>query len=339
MIIALFIFGILIFVHEFGHFISARIFKVPINEFAIGMGPKIVSKTSKKTNTVYSLRAFPIGGFVSMVGEDEESDNPNALNRKPVYQRFIICAAGAVMNLLLGIIVMSILVITSETLPSTTIFRFVDDNALSNKTGLMINDTITKVDGVRVYTANDMVYEVMRSGTEPIDITVKRGGETVVVENVEFPTITEQGIKFGNIDFYVTAEEKNFVNVTKHAVVRSASTIKMIWDSLIDLVTGKYGLEQVSGPVGVTEVIGEAAERSMPDLLYLSVVISMNLGIFNLLPLPALDGGRLVFLLIEGIRRKPINPKYEGYVHFAGIVALMLLMVVITLKDILNLFG
>ena len=140
-------------------------------------------------------------------------------------------------------------------------------------------------------------------------------------------------------DFIVLAEEKTFANVIEQSFYRSISTVKMIWQSLIDLITGRYGLEQMSGPVGITAVVSEVAKSSFTDYLYLVVVITINLGIFNLLPLPALDGGRLIFQIIELIRRRPVKPEFEGYVHFIGIVLLMLLMVVITFKDVMNLFG
>ena len=162
-------------------------------------------------------------------------------------------------------------------------------------------------------------------------------GTEITVADVVFPTITDSGVVFGNVDFIPYAEAKTPLNILKHACVRSASTIKMIWESLYDLVSGRYGVEAVSGPVGVTQAMSEAASTGIANLVYLAVVISMNLGIMNLLPLPALDGGRLVFLLVEGIRRKPVSPRIEGYIHFAGLAVLMLLMVLVTFKDIIGL--
>jgi len=337
-ILALLIFGVLIFIHELGHYLSARAFHVTIREFAIGMGPKLVRWTSKKTGIAYSLRLLPIGGYVSMEGEDASSEDENAFSRKPVWQRIIVTAAGAAMNILIGILVMAALVIFQESLPSTTVAVFDNGEAsLTYQSGLRVDDTITRVDGKRVHIANDVVYQVMRKGTEPIDITVIRDGKSVVIPDVTFPTITDSGVLFGNIDFKVYAEEKTPITVLKHAFFRSTSTIVMIWESLVDLVTGRYGVESVSGPVGVTEALGEAAESGTGSLVYLAVVISMNLGVMNLLPLPALDGGRLLFQLIEVVRRKPLRPEIEGYVHFAGLVVLMILMVVITFKDIMSL--
>ena len=303
------------------------------------MGPKLISKRSKKSGILYSVRAFPIGGFVSMAGEDEESDDVNSLNRKPVWQRMVITVAGAAMNLIIGFILMTVVVITSTSIGGTTILRFAVDNALSEQSGLMIGDEIVKVGDTRVHIASELAYEIMRNGVEPLDITVRRDGEIVEIKDVQFPTIIEQGIQFGMTDFIVLAEEKTVGNVIEQSFYRSVSTVKMIWQSLLDLVTGRYGLEQMSGPVGVTAVVSEAAKSSFTDYLYLVVVITINLGIFNLLPLPALDGGRLIFQIIELIRRRPVKPEFEGYVHFIGIVLLMLLMVVITFKDVMNLFG
>lgn len=340
-ILALLIFGFLIFIHELGHYLTARAFSVSINEFAIGMGPKLVSRRSKKTGIVYSLRALPIGGFVSMVGEDEESEDENAFHKKPLGQRMLVTAAGAFMNLFIGVIVMSLLVMTQDVLPSNVIGAFAEyEDGTPNyakAAGLMVGDEIVEIEGTRVHIANETIYEVMRRGIAPLDVTVIRDGERVTLEDVRFPTIVDSGIRYGTVDFKVAPEEKTAGNVMKHAVFRSASTIKMIWESLYDLVRGRYGVESVSGPVGVTKALGEAAESGVDDLVYLSVVISMNLGVMNLLPLPALDGGRLFFQLIELIRRKPLRPEIEGYVHFAGMVLLMILMVVVSVKDIFTL--
>ena len=175
-------------------------------------------------------------------------------------------------------------------------------------------------------------------GTEPIDLTVVREGERMVLEDVSFPQISSDGMSFGSADFFVYPEAKTPLTVLKHSMYRSWSTVKMIWESLVGLVSGRFGMEAVSGPVGVTGAIGEAAASGFEDLVYLAVVISMNLGMFNLLPIPALDGGRIFFMLIELVRRKPIDPKFEGYVHFAGIILLFAFMAMVTFKDILKLF-
>ena len=322
--------SLLILIHETGHFLTARAFGVTVREFAIGMGPKLISHKSKKNGIVYSIRAFPIGGFVTMAGEDEDSEDENALNKKPVWKRMVITAAGAVMNIILGIILMLVVVISSPRICGTTVLRFAENGALSDKSGLMIGDEILKVENARVHTASELAYEIMRNGTEPLELTVKRNSEKIVLENVTFPTIVSGGIKYGLADFNTVEEEKTVGNVLEQTYFRSISTIKMIWQGLLDLVTGRYGFDQVSGPVGVTGAVSEAAKSGTINYLYLVVVITMNLGIFNLLPLPALDGGRLLFQIIELIRRKPVKPELEGYVHFVGIILL-------TFKDVMNL--
>ena len=312
-----------------------------ILEFSIGMGPKLLSRTSKKTGIAYSLRAFPIGGFVSMEGEDEDSPEENSFRSKPVWQRIIVTAAGALTNLLIGVLVMGILMASEPVLPSTTIgaFSYNEDGVCyAESSGLRLGDRIVAVNGTRTHIANEVVYEIMRKGVEPLDITVIRDGVRLTVEHVVFPTFTEMGTLFGTVDFKVLPAEKNVGTVLREAFFRSVNTVKMIWESLFDLITGRYGMEAVSGPVGVTKALGEAAEQGTADLIYLAVVISMNLGVMNLLPLPALDGGRLVFQFIELIFRKPVRAEVEGYVHFAGLIALMILMVIVAVKDVIGLF-
>ncbi len=344
-LLAILIFGFLIFIHEGGHFFFARLFKVTVREFAIGMGPKIFTKKSEKSGIAYSLRLLPIGGFVSMEGEDEESDDPNAFNKKPVWQRIIIVVAGALTNIIVGILVMSILVFNADYLLSTQIGE-VTEGSVSHEAGLQVNDIIVEVDGVNVHIGDELSYQIMRRGIKPVDLTVMRNGEKVVIEDVQYSIEHIEGADFAMMDFKVYGifpEDYNLPVLLKHSFYRSTYTVTMIWESLVDLVTGRYGMEAVSGPVGVTEALTDAIDTDVKtgsnSFIYLAVVISMNLGVMNLLPLPALDGGRLIFLIIEGIRRKPVKPEVEGYVHFAGIVVLMLFMVFICVKDVIGLFG
>jgi len=339
-VIALLIFGFLILIHEFGHYITARIFRVGIKEFAIGMGPKILSKTSNKTGIAYSLRLLPIGGYVSMEGEDESSESEDALNNKPIWQRFLIMVAGSVMNLLLGILLTCLLVGISDSLYNTTVTQFVE-NAYTAEDGLKEGDTIVAIDGKRVYTLYDLSYTIMHDATEPVDVTVRRGGETIILSDVTFPVAKEGSLAFGQRDFYVAREDKTVGVLIKHAFHQSVTSIRMIWESLFDLITGKYGMDQLSGPVGITTEIGNAASAGDggKSLLSLSALIALNLGVMNLLPLPALDGGRILFLIIEAIRRKPLKREVEGYIHFIGLALLLLLMVFITFMDISKLVG
>ena len=336
-VIAILVFGFLIFIHELGHYLAARMFKVGINEFAIGMGPKVLSHTSKKTGIVYSLRLLPIGGFVSMVGEDEESADENALNNKPVWQRMIVVAAGAFMNVLVGVLTVLIIVCGTEKLATNTIAQFNEGSTLQEY-GLMVNDEIIKVGKRRVYTGRDLSEAIMFDGTKPVDITVRRNGETVVLEDVVFGQMTESGMVFGTIDFKVYPEGRSFTNIVKHTVFYAKSTVSIIWKSLVYLVTGRVGVEQMSGPIGVTSAIGTAAKSGWKSLLDMCALLALNLGIFNMLPFPALDGGRFAFMLYELIFRKPVKREIEGYIHFAGLCLLMLLMVVVGFNDIRNLF-
>lgn len=335
-LLAILVFGFLIFIHELGHFLWAKKFGVTITEFSLGMGPKIISKKGKD-GVEYALRALPIGGFVAMVGEEEESDDPNSFDKKPAWQRYIIVVFGALMNLLVGIIVMTVMTICTPRFGGTVVAEFYPDST-SAKTGLMLRDEIIEINGVNVHTANDLSYEIMRSGYEPISVTVIRGGKEITIDNVKFPQISSQGVAFGSMDFKIYEEKKTFGVVVKNAFYSCTSTVKMIWDSLYDLVTGRYGIEAVSGPVGVTGAITDAAKTSSYSFFYLVVVISMNLGIFNLLPIPALDGGTLLFLLIEMIFRRPIPKKLENGLKLTGFALLMLLVIFVTFKDIVGLF-
>lgn len=336
-IIALILFGFLIFIHELGHYLAARLFKVGINEFAIGMGPKLITKKSDKTGIVYSLRLLPIGGFVSMVGEDEDSTDVNALNNKPVWQRMIIVSAGAFMNVLVGILIVLVIVSTSSRLASNVVAEF-NDGAVSQECGLMVGDEIIKVGKNRVHIGNEISNAIMFDGTAPIDITVIRDGKQVVLKDVSFGTISESGMTFGRMDFKVYGERISFFNIVKHTIFCSKSMVEVIWKSLVYLVTGKVGVEQMSGPIGVTSAIGEATKMGMHNLLYMCALLALNLGIFNMLPLPALDGGRFAFMLYELIFRKPVKREIEGYIHFAGLCLLLLLMVVVGYNDVLKLF-
>ena len=335
-LIAILVFGFLIFIHELGHFMFAKKFGVTISEFSLGMGPTIFSKTGKD-GIKYSLRALPIGGYVAMEGEDEDSDDPNAFNKKPAWQRFIIVIAGAMMNLLVGALIMLVLTVFTPQFGGTTVAGFLS-NSTSNNHGLEINDKIIAVDGAKVHTANDLSYEIMRSGYDPTDITLVRNGQEITISGVEFPKAISQGITFGSMDFMIYEEEKTFATVIKNAFYSTTSTVKMIWDSLYDLITGRYGVEAVSGPIGVTGAITDAAQTSTYSLFYLIVVITINLGVFNLIPFPALDGGTLLFLLFEMITRKPIPKKIEYGLKFAGFALLMLLVIFVSFKDIIGLF-
>ena len=355
-ILAILSFGLLIVLHELGHFLTARLFGVGINEFSIGMGPKLFSWKGKarKSNkeqaqedaprTEYSLRALPFGGYVSMVGEDEKSEDPTAFSGKPAWQRLLIVIAGPLTNVLLGFLLMLIIVLSSERLATNTVGAF-DAGAVSANFGLQVGDQVVAVGDVSIHTGNELVYEIMNQGRVEasegfvaIDLTVIRDGKEVYLPAVQFPSTEVEGVLFGSTDFRVYGEEKGFISVIKHTFFRSVSTVKMIFDQLVDLLRGRYGLNAVSGPIGITQEVANAAEMGLINLVYLMAVITVNLGVFNLLPLPALDGGRLLFILIEMIAGRPVDKNVEGYIHFAGFVLLFGLMILIACKDIAGLF-
>ena len=331
------VFGVMIFIHEAGHFFTARACKITIKEFAIGMGPKLFSWKSKKHDTVHSLRLLPIGGYVSMEGEDEASMDSNAFCNKPVWQRMLVVAAGPFMNIVLGVLLTLTVVLCQGPLGSTVIAEFHENSVSSEK--LCVGDEIVKVDGTYVFTGNEVLYEIMNQGYEPIDVVVKRDGEKILVEDVSFGTLTDQGVVFGDMDFKVLQEEKNFLTVVKQTATRSVSTVKMKYDSLIGMLTGRFGIESVSGPVGVAQTVGDAAKTDHVSFLYIGAILTINLGVFNFIPFPALDGGRFLMLCIEGIRRKPINKNIEGYINFIGLIILFALMIIVTCKDVFKLFG
>jgi len=332
------IFGFLIFVHELGHFLTARMFGIGVNEFAIGMGPKLFSKRSQKSGIVYSLRALPIGGFVSMVGEDEAVDDESSFRKKSAWKRLIVLSAGGITNMVVAVLLMVAYVLSVGSIGSTVVAQF-EENALSATSGLQVDDVIISVDGQRVYTSTMLGYEIMRRGTEPVDIVVERGGKRIVLEKVSFGTEEYTGVEIGKLDFYVYREHKTFANISKHIFGESVLAVKQVWESLFDLIGGKYGIEQMSGPIGITEQIGSVAKTNKGGVLYLAALIAMNLGIFNLLPFPALDGGRILFCFIEMLRGgKPIRDDIEAKIHLLGILILFGLMIVVTCKDIINIF-
>lgn len=338
---ALLVFGFLIFIHEFGHYIFARIFKVKINEFSIGMGPKLVWYDSKKTGIRYALSMFPIGGYVAMAGEDDESQDPNAFDKKPAWQRFIITAAGAAVNIVAGFLAMIILT-TMINVGNTTIAEFADKKDTgfeisSEESGLMVGDKITKIDGKKVKILDELSYEIMRRGYEPVDVTVIRDGKEMTIPDVVFPGLNEQGQAFGSMDFKVYAVEKDFVTVISFSVRKACLIVRMCWESIFDLITGRYTFAAVSGPVGISSAIGNAAKEGAASLLYITTLISINLGVMNLLPIPALDGGRLITLVFEMISKKRLPKKVESMINAVGLIALLLLSFVIMIKDVAQL--
>lgn len=342
-LVAILVFGFLIFIHEFGHYIFARIFGVTITEFSIGMGPKLVWYDSKKTGIRYALSMIPIGGYVAMVGEDGESEDPNSFDKKPAWQRFIITIAGASINIIAGFIAMLILAVAVD-FGGTTVALFLDTEETgyeisSSESGLCEGDEILSVNGKRVRIADELSYQIMRYGNEPVDLVVLRDGESISLNDVVFPTAEESDQVFGMMDFKVYRTEKTFGSVMSYSFSKGVLIVRMCWESIYDLIVGRYTIAAVSGPVGISETIGDAAKAGFTSLLYITALISINLGVMNLLPIPALDGGRMIAILFEMITRRRIPPKIEGTINAVGLMLLLFLSFIIMIKDIIGLFA
>lgn len=330
--VALVAFLFLIVVHEFGHFIAAKTLGVKVNEFSVGFGPQIFRKKGKETE--YSLRLVPLGGFCAMEGEDEESTDQRAFCKKAAWRRFLIVVMGATFNIIFGIILVAFTLIPQKSFLTPTVAGF-RDTAVSNSAGaLEIDDIIVEVEGRNIFTVNDLSYNFTAVDDGKLDMTVLREGKRVNLKDVPFKTEVYEGYNIVTVDFYVKERSKTVGTFISQTFKTSYSYAQVVVYSLVDMVRGKYHISDISGPVGVTDAIGQAVKSSLPDLLAILAMISINLGIMNLLPIPALDGGRLVFILLEMIFRRPVAKRWEKWVHAIGLAVLLLFMVAITFKDI-----
>ena len=329
--VAIVLFLGLIIIHEFGHFIAAKLLGVRVNEFAVGFGPKLIKWG--KGETKYAVNLIPLGGYCAMEGEDEASTDERAFCNKAPWRRFLIVVMGATFNLILGFILVAITLIPQKRFTTTTVASF-HENAVSCQYGLQAGDKIVEVDGRKIFTTYDLSYAFSNVDDGSIDITVKRDGKKVELSGVKFESEKIDDINYLTVDFYVEGKDKTFLSFIEHTFDTSFSYCAVVYRSLIDLLTGRYGISAMSGPVGVTAAIGSAAKQNLLNLLPIMALITINLGLFNLLPIPALDGGRLVFILFEMIFKKPVPQKYEAIVHAIGFILLIALMLLITFKDI-----
>lgn len=335
-ICAILVFSLLIFIHELGHFSVAKLSGMLVHEFSIGMGPKLATKTFGET--AYSLRLLPIGGFVSVEGEDQDSDNPRSFGHAKLWQRILFVGAGALMNLLLGFVILSILVGMQRSLPTTVVGGFHEGSRSSAK--LMEGDQILKINGSSVFTANDISFSLVSDRDGVVDFTVLRNGHKVEIPAVDFGMETmEDGTRVLRLDFFVRFQEKTFFGSMAYTAQWMVSIVRQVWMSFLNLVTGNFKLSELSGPVGVSTAIGQASTMGWRTFLNMVGFITVNLGVFNLLPLPALDGGRLFFLLIELVTRRRVDPKYEGMIHAVGLMLLMGLVVVVSIQDVIRLIS
>ena len=389
-IAAVFVFSAVIAIHEFGHFMVAKLCGVQVNEFSIGMGPVLCKRVRKGTQ--YSIRALPVGGFVALEGEespesnqaeentDEEPLSPHSdadsspsrgakadagkpdlpplsgevaeptgsdgevspsgipLNEAPVWRRALIMLAGAGMNFVLGFVVMAIL-ITAQNEPITSkVLYQVEENALCGQTGLQAGDKILAVNGRRCFVANDILYELMRTEDYTADFTVLRDGKKVELPGVQFDTWQDdKGETHMSLGFTVYGIKKTPLNVLKEAGNSVLYYGRIIFASLSDLLRGRESINDLSGPVGIVTAIGQAASYGWQDLLEMLALITVNVGIFNLLPFPALDGGKVVFLLIEGVTGHAVPEKIQSGLIVAAFALLFGLMIFATYNDILRL--
>ena len=326
------IFGLIIFIHELGHFLTAKMFGVKVHEFALGMGPKLFGK--QKGDTLYSVRMIPMGGYVKMEGEDTESEDEAAFSRKKPWQRFIILFAGAFMNLLLGFVLLVTLNAVSPRLPMVPTMEVasVIEGMGAEAAGIAAGDELICVDGSRIHTQLDL--NLALDGKEAVSVTVKRDGQKQTVP----VTLTkmDDGIYLG---IRQVAEERNFGNLVSYSFYETFSIVKLTYQSFFGMFNGTVGVDEMSGPVGIVTEISNAAQSGFFDVMWLGLIISLNLGVVNLFPLPALDDGRIVFVLWEMITKKKLKPEHEGFIHFIGFVILILFMLYITKNDIARLFA
>ncbi len=332
---AILAFLVMIAIHEFGHFIAAKLTGVRVNEYSIGFGPAIFKKQGKET--LYAVRILPFGGYCAMEGEDETSSDPRAFCNARAWKRFIIIVAGAFFNLLLGFIIVMITLIPQKMYASNIVAQF-DENAVSCNYGLKVNDEILEIDGRKIYTYYDLSYAFTNKDGGKINILVERDGKEVELKDVRFATKTDKDITYLTLDFKVYGYKNSFGNFIKQSFKTTLSFGAVVWRSLIDLICGRYGISAVSGPVGVTAAMSTAAKFGIMNFLPIIALITINLGIFNMLPVPALDGSRALFILIEIIFRKPVPAKYEKVIHAVGLAALLLFAALISIKDIVSLF-
>lgn len=331
-LISIIIFGVLILVHEFGHFATAKYNGVQVDEFSIGMGPKILG--AKKGDTDYTLRALPLGGYVRMAGmDDPEEEHPRGFNKKTVSQRMAIIFAGPLMNFLTAILLFIFVFMVIGMPSNANVIGEVLADRPAAQAGLEPGDRIIKINDTNVESWEDIVNSIHLHPGEEIDLTISRNEATHQV--TVMPELDEESGR-GLIGILQSSERKGFFESIVLGMQQTYDFTKMLIVALTQMITGAIAPD-VAGPVGVVQMVGEVAQYGAASLLTFAAILSINLGVINLFPIPALDGSRLVFLGFEGLRGRPVDPKKENVIHLIGFALLMILMVVITYQDILRL--
>lgn len=353
-IIGILMFGVLIAVHEFGHFGVSKLFGIKVNEYSIGMGPVLLKK--QKGETQYSWRALPIGGYCAIEGEDGESDDPRAFTKKPIWQRLCVLAAGSFTNLLLGFLIALCILLGcvfsgDYVVGSNRIVGFMDGFPLEGEQGLMVGDRIVGVDGWRVHNSRDMTLFLSTGNGETADIRVRRDGKTVLLKELPLTLRAFTDANGGTVyryGLYFDQDRLTFGVALRESLYDCSYYMRMVWVSLKFLVTGRAGMKDLSGPVGIVKTIGdvgaeaETVGEGLTNVFGLIAFIAVNLAVMNMLPIPALDGGRIfstiVFALIGLIIGKKPDPKIENYIHGAGLLLMLALMAYVMFNDIVKLF-
>lgn len=344
---AIFIFGFLVAIHELGHFLAARLCGVDVTEFSIGMGPQVWRRETEKT--VYSLRLLPIGGFCALEGEDEDTGNQRAFVRQGFWKKFVILAAGAFLNFVAGVVIILFLFAGATGFYVDQIAGFEEGFPLEGENGLMVGDIFYKVDGWRTYLRGDAALFLQFNDGQGMDLEVIRDGEHIVLEDLPLYRGTYGGVsgRFG-LSVGVQTVPATFASRIQYTWFQALDFVQQVWFSLYQLVTGGVGVQELSGPVGIVSAftqVGEASETvrlAVRNIAYFAALIAVNLAVMNLLPIPALDGGRIFLLLVDAVGmllfKRTLPEKYQAAVNTAGFVLLMGIMLAVTFQDVWKLF-
>ena len=332
-------FGLLVVMHEFGHLIAAKRGGITVKEFWVGMGPKLLTKRFGETE--YSLCLLPLGGACVMEGENGDADpKPGSFMLASRPRRFLVLIAGVTMNLLVGVAILFCLSLGQEAWVAPRIDSFYDGFTAEGENGLMAGDRILSIDGYTVLLGADVSAGLARGGADGVfEITVRRGGRIVALADLAMSADIDLGDGRMGYGLMLTAEPLDLSSRVYLAAATAVSDVRLVWNSVVDLVTGRVGVDMLSGPVGVTTVLADTAASSLPAYWNLVAFISINLAVMNLLPIPGLDGGRILLLAVETVRRRPLNPKFENYINAAGLVLLLALMLYITGNDFFRLLS